>query len=227
MKHLLSILLLLLFNFSGNSQKTITYFGIDLLGIVPINVLGIESIALTGNAFNAEFYSRFSTPFGASLRFLKSETFAIETGLYFTNRNIGFKATPALGKTTSGEYTLSTYEIPVQGQFFVKLKKQVYLGVFSGLSFNWTASNVGSGSKNDEFYQLTFPKKMNIGYLAGINLDVRTKKAGILSFGVKYNNFFQNLAVVDIKHLTAANQPKLSGALKGAYIAPFVRYFLK
>ena len=134
-----------------------------------------------------------------------------------------------LNDTLSGEldFSIVTYEIPVQALFYVRLSKQFYMNVATGLSINFRASDVGKVSDDLNFSSNTRVQNINLAYIANIGFEFRTKKSGYFYLGGSLKNLFRPLGFVTGKSAVEFNTKEVSGELSGNYISVDLRYFFQ
>jgi hypothetical protein len=212
---------------TGFTQKGVTTFGFQYKPILPIEFFSVKTLALTNTDFSATISPQLGHNFGAIIRWGLSKSISLETGVNYVKRN--FKMDNSVKSTSvnsSGTFGITGYEIPFQGLVYVQMSKNSFLNVASGISTNWIASNIASRTEDDNFYQITYTKKMNLAYLANIGYEYRTDKSGTFYIGASLTNLFYGIGLIDVTY-DQYNQTKqtITGELSGSYISLDLRYF--
>lgn len=209
------------------AQKGVTTFGFQYKPILPVEFLVVEKLNLTNNDFDATLSQKFGNNFGAVIRWGFTKSVSLETGLNYINRNFEMQTKVAsTGTSSKGKFGIVGYEIPLQGLINVQISRNSFLNVATGISTNWIASNVASESEDDNFYQITYTKKMNLAYIANIGFEYRTDDKGYFYIGASFTNPFQSIGLIDVIY-DEYNQQKqtITGELSGNYISLDLRYF--
>jgi hypothetical protein len=209
------------------SQKGVTTFGFQYKPILPVEFLTIEKLNLTSSDFDATISQKFGNNFGAIIRWGFTKSLSLETGINYINRNYEMQTNIAsTGTNSKGKFGIVGYEIPLQGLINVQINRNSFLNVATGISTNWIASNIASESEDDNFYQITYTKKMNLAYIANIGFEYRTDDKGYFYIGVSLTNPFYSIGLIDVIY-DEYNQTRqtLTGKLSGSYISLDLRYF--
>ena len=223
---ILILLLCLSFSF-GFSQKSSKTFGLQFKPILPLKVLNVTDLKLDEDNFKVTISPLLGYNFGGVIRFGFNDKLALETGLNYNRRN--FKLDAQLDDSLSGslEYGVVTYEIPIQGLFYVRLSKKWYMNAATGISLNFRASDVGKFTANYEFIQSTRVQNINLAYVANVGVEYRTKKNGTFYMGGSLTTPFRPLGVVRVTSQDEFNVRQISGFLSGNYISVDIRYFFQ
>jgi len=225
MRNYLFFLCLLIFCKVGSSQQGVTTFGLQYKPLVPITVLNVEDLVLNEEGYTVSISSLLGHNFGAVVRWGITNKLAIETGLNYSRRNYLLDA--VLDDTLRGstEFGIVTYEIPIQGLFYVRLSKTWYMNVATGFSFNFRASDVGKFTDNRQFSHTAFVRGLNLAYIANLGVEYRSNKRGTFYLGASLSTPFRNLATVRIFSESISNPRKIEGSLEGNYLSLDLRYF--
>lgn len=211
----------------GSAQKGVTSFGFQYKPILPVEFFNIKKLELTNDDFSATVSPQFGNNFGAIIRWGLSKSVSLETGLNYIKRRFKMETSVlSTGSNSSGTFGITGYEIPFQGLIYVRLSKKSFLNVATGISTNWIASDVSTATKDDNFYQRTYTKKMNLAYIANIGYEYRTDKKGYFYFGASFTNPFYAIGLIDVIY-DEYNQSKqtITGELLGTYVSLDLRYF--
>jgi hypothetical protein len=181
-KLLIIILLISFFNLKGQNNQTT--FGLQYKPIIPAEYFNSSHINESVSDYYFNLSPKYSNAFGMILRHKINNTFSIEYGLNYTQRN--YKLT--INNKNINDYTtfgMRSYELPLQFLTYVRASEFWYLNVAFGISHNILASDIRSfGEKTDNYFQNTYRK--NGGYralLANIGMEYRTNEKGYYYIG--------------------------------------------
>lgn len=219
------LILLVFISLVTFGQKGLTTFGLQYKPLIPVTALNVEDLILEENGFNVEISALLGHNFGAVIRWGITNTLALETGLNYARRNFNLNAN--LDDTLSGSsnFGIVTYEIPIQGLFYVRLSKEWYMNAATGFSMNFRASDVGSFTENREFSHTTAVKGLNLAYIANLGVEYRSKKNGTFYLGASLATPFQSLGAIAIFSENINNSRTIEGKLSGNYLSLDLRYF--
>lgn len=226
MKHIfLYLVVFLLSSQIASSQKGVITFGLQYKPILPLKILNVSDLELSENGLDVTISPQLGTNFGAIIRRGFTRSLSLESGINYNRRNFKMEAT--LDDTLSGKlnFGVVTYEIPIQGLVYVRLSKQFYMNVATGLSINFRASDVGKVSDDFNFSQTTRVQVINLAYIANIGFEYRTKKDGYFYLGASLTNLFRPLGKITARSEVEFNQKNVIGDLSGNYISVDLRYF--
>ena len=147
--HILTIVLVIIGLNAIYSQSKAT-FGLQYKPILPIKALNVTDLELSENRMNVTLSPQLGLNFGAMIRWELLDKLSLETALNYNKRN--FRMEAMLEDTAvsgSLNYSVITYEVPIQALFYVRFSKQWYMNVASGFSINFRASNVGKLSEDE------------------------------------------------------------------------------
>lgn len=211
---------------SSMYAQTKANFGLQYKPILPVKALNVTDLKLSENGMNVTLSPQLGLNFGAVIRWELLEKLSLETGLNYNKRN--FSMTAMLEDTAvsnSLNYSIITYEVPIQALFYVRFSKQWYMNVASGFSINFRASNVGKLSEDENFSQTTYVKNLNLAYVANIGIEYRTKKNGAIYLGASLTNPFRPLGEIHISSHVEYYSKQIVGDVSGNYISIDLRYF--
>ncbi|MEZ7901446.1 MAG: outer membrane beta-barrel protein [Flavobacteriales bacterium] len=224
-KYIAVITLIFIGLISVNAQSKTT-FGLQYKPILPIKVLNVTELKLSEKGMNVTLSPKLGLNFGAIIRWELLEKLSLETGLNYNKRS--FKMEAILEDTAvsgSLDFSIITYEVPIQALFYVRLSKQWYMNVASGFSINFRASNVGKLSEDKNFSQITYVKNINLAYVANIGIEYRTKESGAFYLGASLTNPFRPLGEIHATSQVENYSKEVVGDVSGNYISVDLRYF--
>jgi hypothetical protein len=224
-KYIIGIALIFIGLYSINAQSKTT-FGLQYKPILPIKSLNVTELKISEDGMNVTLSPELGLNFGAVIRWELLDKLSLETGLNYNKRN--FKMNATLKDTAvsgSLDYSIITYEVPIQALFYVRLSKQWYMNVASGFSINFRASNVGKLSDDKNFSQITYVKNINLAYVANIGVEYRTKESGAFYLGASLTNPFRPLGEIHATSQVKNYTKEIVGDVSGNYISVDLRYF--
>ena len=224
-KYIAVITLIFIGLISVNAQSKTT-FGLQYKPILPIKVLNVTELKLSEKGMNVTLSPKLGLNFGAIIRWELLEKLSLETGLNYNKRS--FKMKTILEDTAisgSLDFSIITYEVPIQALFYVRLSKQWYMNVATGFSINFRASNVGKLSEDKNFSQITYVKNINLAFVANIGVEYRTKESGAFYLGASLTNPFRPLGEIHATSQVENYSKEVVGDVSGNYISVDLRYF--
>lgn len=224
-KYIVTISLVIIGLTSMYAQNKAT-FGLQYKPILPIEKLNVTELNLSENGLNVTLSPELGLNFGAVIRWELIDKLSLETGLNYNKRSFTMEAMlEDTALSTSLEYSIVTYEVPIQALFYVRLSKQWYMNVATGISVNFRASNVGKLSEDENFSQITYVKNLNLAYVANIGVEYRTKKSGAFYLGASLTNPFRPLGEIHATSQVDYYRTTIIGDVSGNYISIDLRYF--
>ena len=218
------------------SQDKVTTFGIQVKPLIPSTLLGTGLQESTGEINNYQMQQRVGYSFGGVMRKGFTSWLSLETGICYVRRNFearSISVNPDLSDTT--RFRIIGYEIPVSGLVFVQLSKNIFMDGALGMALDMFPSDVQSNGRNSAFYQRSFRNSwskskeimpwLNLGLIANVGFEYRTKNSGYfyvggsyhLPFKSSYNSFF----VYDFNGVEEEGFMQLSGN----YLTLNLKYF--
>ncbi len=220
---------ILLFFFSsflfGYAQKGVTTFGLQYKPLIPVNVFNVEDLILQEEGYKVEVSSLLGHNFGAIIRWGITNTLAFETGLTYSRRNYNLTASLDDTLNDNSDFGLVTYEIPIQGLFYVRLSKSWYMNAATGFSMNFRASDVGNFTEKGVFSHTTAVKGLNLAYIANLGFEYRSKKSGTFYVGASLSTPLRSLGAIAIRSEDLSNNRLIEGTISGNYLSVDMRYF--
>ena len=215
------------------AQPGVAKFGIQLKPMIPSAYFGIEEELVKGEGFDVNFEPRFGHNFGMVIRYGLSNMMSFESGINLVQRNYRLTVNQStLPAPQTLAFRFVGYEIPMQGQIFVQLGKQLWMNASGGISLDLYPTNVesfGEARKDSivfDLYQKTWRNgRMQFALLANYGFEWRTKEKGFFYLGVSYHRPFSNIGVTEVEVREKANFWRLEHPLSGNYLTFDLRYF--
>ena len=185
MKSNLLLLFSLVFFCKVNGQNNLTTFGIQYKPIIPSSYFNSSHFQEEINFFTFNLKPRYSYSLGMLLRQKVNQTFSIESGINYIQRNYSLSIDNIQIDNDETFFGLRSYELPIQLLTYVQIKELWYLNVAFGLSYNIQTSDILSyGNMSDNFIQNTYRKTGSyIALLANLGIEYRSSESGYYYFG--------------------------------------------
>ena len=224
--------MLCFFIFSAKSQNSRTTFGLQYKPIIPTAYFNSSNIFESSGAYNFKMNPKYSNSFGMVIRHKINNTFSIESGLNYTQRN--FKLSVTNSNINLNDFTtfgMRSYELPIQLLTYVRASEHWYLNVAFGISHNVLASDIFSyGEETEDYFQNTFRK--NGGYralLANVGMEYRTEEKGHYYFGASLHRPWKAIGKIypEIKNDNSSfnDDQEFSLDMLGNFVTIDFRYF--
>ena len=175
------ILIIMMSFFDLKSQNNNTTFGLQYKPIIPAKYFNSSHIQRNSDNYFFNLNPKYSNSFGMIIRHRLNNTFSIESGLNYIQRNFTLTINHNGDNTAFTDLTkfgMRSYEIPLQILTYVQISKFWHLNVAFGISHNVLASNIFSyGENTNSYFQNT--ERRQGGYealLANIGIEYRTEK---------------------------------------------------
>ena len=196
-KQLLIPFLLLPFLLKGQNDLEEISFGLQFKPIIAAAYFDAGDESAQWQEYNFNLSPRFGQSLGMIVRYNLSSTFSTETGLNLVNRRYQLSVDNSdMGLQDLSNFTLRSYELPIQILSYVKVSDKYYLNAAFGNSFNIFASDVISfGEENPFFFQSTSRRKRTQSALiANLGMEYRTLEKGIFYLGFSLHRPWKNTA---------------------------------
>ncbi len=181
----------------GQNVNENFHFGLQFKPIIAAAYFDAGDESVKWENYNFELSPRFGQSLGMIVRYHLSSTFSTEIGLSLVNRRyqLGIDNSD-LGIQDLSNFTLRSYELPIQILSYVKVSEKYYLNVAFGNSLNIFASDVISfGEENPYFFQSTSKRKRTQSALiANLGMEYRNLKKGIFYLGFSLHRPWKNTA---------------------------------
>ena len=196
-KHLLISLLLVPFFMKGQNDIEDISFGLQFKPIIAAAYFNAGDESTQWEGYNFNLSPRFGQSLGMIIRYNLSTTFSAETGLNLVNRRFRLDINNQdIDLYDFSNFTLRSYELPLQILSYVKVSDNYYLNAAFGNSFNIFASDVISfGEENPFYFQSTSRRKRTQSALiANLGMEYRTIEKGIFYLGFSLHRPWKNTA---------------------------------
>lgn len=175
------LIILLFSSFILKAQKSNTTFGLQYKPIVPAAYFNASNINKSSGSYDFNLEPKYSNSFGMVVRQKINNTFSIESGLNYTQRNFNLSIINSpLNLDDKTSFGMRSYELPVQLLTYVRASEYWYSNVAFGLSYNVLASDIFSRGKQEiNYFQNTY--RASGGYmalLANVGMEYRTENKG-------------------------------------------------
>jgi hypothetical protein len=211
-------------------EKFPTIFAFHLSGIPESNFITPKQQTFDGDSISSTLSILGGRAFGGVLRKTFSEQFALETGLYLSNR--GFKVNMSYSDSNivdSLNFRFVTYELPLNAQVFVKMSEEVFANVALGFVANYKVSSAGSSVNpkgKHQFENGAFVKnKFGIDFNAQIGFEFRTRDKGYFYLGgssrIGLTPLFTYLSTYNYQ----GNFSQQFGPVNGGFLSFDLRYY--
>lgn len=228
MQKLYLIVLFTSIKFSCLAQVNTTLFGFCFRPIFSSKFLRTDPKDYTNNTTNFKLAQNSGYTTGAVVRRGITKRLSFETGILYTKRNYNFSITDS-AYSGSGDFSIISYEIPINALVFIQLDKQLWMNVALGGSLDVFPSDIFT-SKNYYLNYAARKSKINSGVIANIGLEYRTKKSGTIYLGTSYHRSMNTIYNSLIEYYPTNDYkllPKSTGrtTLQGDYLTFDVRYY--
>ena len=116
---LLSVIIMISF-FDLKSQNNKTTFGLQYKPIIPAKYFNSSHIQKNSNNYYFNLRPEYSNSFGMILRHKLNNTFSIESGLNYTQRNYRLTINNNIDLKDFTKFGMRSYEIPIQILTYVR-----------------------------------------------------------------------------------------------------------
>ena len=152
-KSIVISLLLVPFLLVGQSKTENFHFGLQFKPIIAAAYFDAGDESAQWENYNFELSPRFGQSLGMIVRYNLSSTFSTETGLNLVNRRyqLSVISNSDIGLQDFSNFTLRSYELPIQILSYVKVSDKYYLNAAFGNSINIFASDIISFGEKIHF----------------------------------------------------------------------------
>ena len=185
------------FIFNTQAQNNRTTFGLQYKPIIPAAYFNAADVNKSFFDYNLSLTPKYSNAFGMVIRHKITNTFSIETGLNYTQRNYKLAISNSkIGLDDFTNFNMRSYELPIQLLTYVRASEYWYLNVAFGISHNVLASDIFSyGEDNTKYFQNTY--RRSGGYtalLANVGMEHRTEKKTHYYIGLSLHRPWQTIS---------------------------------
>ena len=228
------LLFLLLFGVQiakGQIKKGETVFGLQLRGIVPIDLLNAGSGGFGNDSISVNLAAPAGFSFGGIVRHNFTKMFTIESGIHYIGRQYKLHFVHKLqGIDEFSTIKLISYEIPVQWLLYIRIGEQFYMNTLFGVSFNFYPSDI---AKIEEKYAYIMVRKswFNASLPASVGFEYRTKESGTFYLGMSLNYPLSLVGRVRVSYFKDPSDQtdfvNMDSDFRGTYFSIDFRYFFK
>jgi hypothetical protein len=235
------LIFLFLFSSLVTQAQNGLLFGLQLKPIVPNSYFNASGISQDFYSDDSELYSfnlksRIGQSLGMIVRQNITSFVSLESGINFNQRRykLQVKSAPT---TDFSNFSVRTYEVPLQFLAYVKVSNKWFLNGSFGVSYNIFTSNVYSeGEQNPFFYQNTIRrKKGQSAFIANLGTEYRTSTNGYYYFGISLHRPLKSIVRVFPEYNDGTNEYNISAPsinsdfleLNGNFLTVDFRYFFK
>jgi len=205
-------------------HKEKSSFGIQIKPIIPSGLFRVEEERIIKDNILYSITPKTGYSAGAMIRFGLSARFTLQTDINYIRRNFTFVVND---NNTISEINLRvvSYEIPVLPTFFVRLSEEVYMGLSSGLSFQFLPTNLYSESPSKHLNQLSLKKTwMSTSFVAQVSFEWRTDDKGYFNIGPTFNMYFNPMYQTRIQYKPQQKTNEVITDIGGDYFGIVLRY---
>ena len=227
----LQLFLVILFLFSQElyAQKNVTTFGIVMKPIFSSKYFRTGPKDFSNKDINLNLSQQSGFSAGGVVRWGLTNSLSLETGINFVKRNYKIKITDSLFSGVS-DFKIIGYEIPIQTLVFIQLSKDVWMNAALGPTIDIFPSDVRTeGDYYAHVSQRSNYSGFNLGILANLGWEWRTKKSGYIYMGACYHRSFNDIYRTGIGYIIdpKASSPyaQVNTNLSGDYLTFDLRYY--
>lgn len=211
-------------------EKFPSYFGLQFRPVLPTQFIGSPETVLTNKEFTTTITQKMGYSFGGTIRAGVTKLIAFETGINFTQRNFDIAmSVPDSNVFASNNLSFITYDIPLNGLFYVQLSEQFYMNASMGIALTFKPSNVGVLTLPGSYHSFTHTgavyRKGAIDLNANIGFEYRTENIGFFYIGgsarVPLKPIFDMVAQYKYQGYTNT----VIGEIDGSFLAIDIKYF--
>ena len=237
MKSSILTLIMLLSILYLQAQNNRTTFGLQYKPIIPVKYFNSDYINTSITNYDFNLSPRYSNSFGMVIRHKINNTFSIESGINYIQRN--YKLSVDLNSGSINDFTdfsMRSYEVPLQLLTYVRASEFWYLNVSFGISNNILASDIiSTGQETNYFFQNTYRRsEWYSALLANIGMEYRTEHKGRYYLGTSLHLPWKEISRVYPEYNDDINifndedfNDKFFLELPGNFITLDLRYFFK
>ena len=199
--------------------------GFEVKPIIPSELFSNGTFNTSADNIKFSISPKVGYNFGMIIRKAVYKGISIEGGLTYTQRRFGVTGTDSTGFSSSTQFRMVTYEIPLMALFYIHIAPNDYIdGAFGG-SADFFASDVES--KNDVLDAITLVKYWVLPALdAAVGYEHRTKTHGYFYIGGSYHRMLTTMAYTHITWQRDTKNSQIFESLNGHYFAIDLKYFL-
>ncbi len=203
-------------------------FGFQIKPIIPVNYFGAGEQTFSDSVVDLSLNSKAGMSFGVLIRKKITSKIAVETGISQIKRNYIMKGKGTkYGTSDEGSFGYVSYQIPVQGLFYIQLAEKIFMNTTAGVGVDMYPSSITSKGDKYLMQQLTLRQHwISFSMLANLGVEYRTETKGTIYFGFSFNKPFSPIGETTFKYFYKENQStKTTTFLNGNYLTIDLRFF--
>lgn len=228
-KFIVFIVLLAMLNPKGYTQERLLTVGFQYKPLLSSQFFGSGPVENTKDILKAEIKPIWGHNYGMMIRRGFTKSISYEVGINYVKRNYRLTCTDLdSGFTSSGTFSLVSYEIPNQMLIYVRLGERFYMNNAFGVALTAFASDVESYAENRRFHELSLltTRWFSASMIANVGFEYRTEKSGFFYIGASLQRPFKNIANTTVTYeKTNLLLYSVPLSLSGAYLTLDFRYF--
>lgn len=211
-------------NYTIYAQEKRATVGLVFRPIIPNNVFRTKTV-FTDQHFDIQMNveNRWSYSYGMLVRKGLSKNWAIEGGLFQTQRNLRIQYT-TIADTGFEYFTIAGFEIPIMALLYVRVSDQIYVNMSSGINFNFFPSQSGDKSLKLE-YLAAKNSWLQFSSMTSVGVEWRTPNSGYFYTGISFAAYFKPIYDAQIKPVGSYFSDPFYYTIAGNYASIDLKYF--
>lgn len=211
------------------AQKNVTTVGFQFKPMIETGFIDYGGGEVQKDWLSSDYAFEGGYATGMVIRRGFTPTLSIETGISYIKRN--FRVDVEDTETTQTgimEYSMISYQIPIQGLIYARLSDNLYMNASGGFGINLMPSDVQTNTfeHRQTTYRIGTQRWFKTSLLANYGFEYRTKKDGYFYLGVSYDrplgNFVGSRAVL---RRESGEERFTDGFFTGSFLTIDFRYF--
>ena len=227
----LTLMIVVAFSFlQANSQEGKISIGLQFRPLIPVETFDGPPLFYSNESLETTVTNKFGGSFGMLIRRDFTEKWSLEFGINQTRRNYALSMRDNSGDAVLIPHNTSvgiiSYEIPVQGLYYVKLSPDFFMNVMTGISFNGFPTDI---AKYEEGYRFNgrYGNKYSISLLANVGFEYRTKEYGKFYLGASLHRPIKPIYLATTEIEKNGDQLVSGDGITGNFLSLDIRYFFK
>ena len=227
----LTLLIVVVFSFFKTfAQKGKISIGLQYRPLIPVETFDGPPLFYSNQSLETTVSNKFGGSFGMLIRRDFTDRWSLEFGINQTRRNYSLSmrdnSVDALLVPLNTSVGIISYEIPVQGLYYVKLSRDFFMNVMTGISFNGFPTDV---AKYEEGYRFNgrYGSKYSLSLLANVGIEYRTKDKGKFYLGASLHRPINPIYLATTEIEKNGDQLVSGDGITGNFLSLDIRYFFK
>ncbi len=209
-----------------NAQDRIITAGFQFKPIFSSSFFRTGPVDETINGVDFHLDQRSGFCLGMVVRKGITNTISFETGINLVKRNFGLSVTvPDSAVDESSTYSITSYEVPLQGLVFIQLSDRIFMDVALGFSLDFYPNDFKTYGDNYVHFSAR-EKWVSTALLANIGWEYRTEKSGFIYLGASFHRPFD---FIYYSYILYPNDmlptAEFQTQIQGNYLTFDIRYF--